>query len=150
MCGHTQSQILVCRKGNGQVVPIAVFVTQSTGFMRLYTDRFGTIKLPVPPKAEQSLIVQGISVETREIELTQERINREISLFREYRARLIADLVTGKLDVREAAAQLPEEVPEVEPLDEMEDMPEDEGVTDDEELAAAIRQLNYPCHRRNL
>ena len=30
---------------------------------------------------------------------------REISLLREYRTRLIADVVTGKLDVREAAAR---------------------------------------------
>ena len=34
---------------------------------------------------------------------------REIELLREYRTRLIADVVTGKLDVREAAAALPAE-----------------------------------------
>ena len=34
---------------------------------------------------------------------------REISLLREYRTRLIADVVTGKLDVREAAVRLPDE-----------------------------------------
>ncbi len=39
-------------------------------------------------------------------------------LLREYRTRLIADVVTGKLDVREAAARLPDEVEELEPLDE--------------------------------
>ena len=33
---------------------------------------------------------------------------RQIELLREYRTRLIADVVTGKLDVREAAANLPE------------------------------------------
>ena len=44
----------------------------------------------------------------------------EIRLLREYRTRLIADVVTGKLDVREAAARLPEEVEEPEPLDEAE------------------------------
>ena len=36
-------------------------------------------------------------------------VQREIDLLREYRTRLIADVVTGKLDVREAAAELPEE-----------------------------------------
>ena len=36
------------------------------------------------------------------------RANREIDLLREYRTRLIADVVTGKLDVRAAAATLPE------------------------------------------
>jgi len=33
----------------------------------------------------------------------------EITLMREYRTRLISDVVTGQLDVREAAARLPEE-----------------------------------------
>ena len=38
---------------------------------------------------------------------------REVELLDEYRARLIADVVTGKLDARGAAAALPE----VDPLD---------------------------------
>ena len=36
------------------------------------------------------------------------RAKREAALIKEYRARLIADAVTGKLDVREAAARLPD------------------------------------------
>ena len=43
-----------------------------------------------------------------------------MDLLREYRTRLIADVVTGKLDVREAAARLPQEAEDVEPLDEAE------------------------------
>ena len=35
------------------------------------------------------------------------RTNREIELLREYRTRLVADVVTGKLDVRDAARDLP-------------------------------------------
>jgi type I restriction enzyme, S subunit len=66
-----------------------------------------------------------------------ERAREEIDLLREYRTSLIADVVTGKLDVREAAERLPQELAEPEALDELEDMPEDEGVADDEELAAA-------------
>jgi type I restriction enzyme S subunit len=37
------------------------------------------------------------------------RLEREIDLLLEYRTRLVADVVTGKLDVREAAARLPDE-----------------------------------------
>ena len=37
------------------------------------------------------------------------RLEREIDLLREYRTRLVADVVTGKLDVREAAKRLPDE-----------------------------------------
>jgi type I restriction enzyme S subunit len=43
------------------------------------------------------------------------RFEREITLLREYRTRLTADVVTGKLDVRAAAAQLPEQA-EDEPM----------------------------------
>jgi len=39
---------------------------------------------------------------------------------REFRVRLIADVVTGKLDVRDAAARLPKDVDQAEPLDEIE------------------------------
>jgi len=37
-----------------------------------------------------------------------EAVEKEISLLREYRTRLVADVVTGKLDVRKAAEGLPE------------------------------------------
>jgi type I restriction enzyme S subunit len=70
-------------------------------------------------------------------------VHQEIALLREYRTRLIADVVTGKLDVREAAARLPDEVDEVgaEGLDEIEDSTEGEdtsvedAVPDSEEIA---------------
>jgi len=83
--------------------------TGSAGFMRLYTDRFGIIKLPLPPPDEQRAIVQEIAVGTVEIDQTMDRINREVNLLREYRSRLVTDVVTGKVDVREAAAGLPDE-----------------------------------------
>ena len=34
-----------------------------------------------------------------------------VPIIREFRTRLVADVVTGKLDVREAAARLPDEAP---------------------------------------
>lgn len=40
------------------------------------------------------------------------RTEREIALMQEYRTRLTADIVTGKLEVREATAKLPEELEE--------------------------------------
>ena len=57
---------------------------------------------------------------------------REIEVLWEYRTRLIADVVTGKLDVREAAARLPDEAEEPEPLDEIEaeGEPDEAGVDD--------------------
>ena len=44
-----------------------------------------------------------------------EQTNSEIDLLKEYRTRLTADVVTGKLDVREAARNLPNEPSDPEP-----------------------------------
>ncbi len=49
----------------------------------------------------------------------------EIDLLLEFRTRLIADVVTGKIDVREAAAGLPDEAEEPARFDEFE-VPDDE------------------------
>ena len=79
---------------------------------------------------EQKEIVDWLN---KELTKPNEAINRyenEITLLREYRTRLTADVVTGKLDVRAAAAQLPEEAEE-EPLPDPE-IPEDETETEDE------------------
>jgi type I restriction enzyme, S subunit len=56
---------------------------------------------------------------------------------REYRVCLIADVVTGKLDVREVAAQLPDEAEEPEPLDEAEALRDaDEDAADNLDAAS--------------
>jgi type I restriction enzyme S subunit len=56
--------------------------------------------LAMPPVHEQTEIVQLIEQSLRPLEDTNSRVHREIELLREYRTRLIADVVTGKLDVR--------------------------------------------------
>ena len=58
---------------------------------------------------EQQTIVESFECNTTPFATAISRLEREIDLLREYRTRLVADVVTGKLDVREAAAQLPEE-----------------------------------------
>ena len=63
----------------------------------------------LPPLTEQSIIVEYLDKATAAKDLAIARTRRQIDLVQEYRTRLIADVVTGKLDVREAAAQLPEE-----------------------------------------
>jgi type I restriction enzyme S subunit len=65
----------------------------------------------VPPSEEQLAIVRAVEAETAGLDSAISRVAREIELLREYRTRLVADVVTGKLDVREAAARLPDEAP---------------------------------------
>ena len=92
-------------------------------------------RMPLPPVNEQDLIVRFIEAETRKVEVAAAHLKREIDLLREYRTRLVAEVVTGKLDVREAAVRLPEEaLPDIaeEPIDET-----DEAELADEEVADA-------------
>ncbi|MBB6087099.1 NADAR domain-containing protein [Wenzhouxiangella marina] len=76
----------------------------------------------VPPVKEQLDIAESLRSAIDDVSATVERSEREIELLNEFRTRLFADAVTGKLDVREAAAKLPdlEENPGMaEPLDEL-------------------------------
>lgn len=65
-------------------------------------------QFPAPPVEEQRAIVVELRTSLVGVNIAISRIEREIELLREYRTRLIADVVTGKLDVRKAAAHLPE------------------------------------------
>jgi len=103
----------------------------------LNTQIIGGWPVPIPPTEEQAAIVCHIEKGTASITDATSRAHREISLLREYRTRLIADVVTGKLDVREAAARLPEESDEVEPIDEADVLGDAEEVTPDDLDAVA-------------
>ena len=66
----------------------------------------------LPPIDEQQEVLAHLDRATKKPSEAIDRAHREIVLLREYRTRLIADVVTGKLDVRGAA----EGLPEVDPL----------------------------------
>ena len=68
----------------------------------------GRISIAVPSIKEQGDALSRIGEETDPLNTTISRLEREIELFREYRIRLVADVVTGKLDVRDAARRLPD------------------------------------------
>ncbi len=61
--------------------------------------------------SSKRIVERFTGAEAAELERAISRLEREIELLREYRTRLVADVVTGKLDVREAAARLPDEAP---------------------------------------
>ena len=73
--------------------------------------------ITLPPAPDQKAIVDAIKEAIEPLAIETDRSRCQIDLLREYRTRLIVDVVTGKLDVREAAARLPDEVEEPEPLD---------------------------------
>ena len=74
----------------------------------LNTTTIGDILLVLPPLEYQPELLKGLHTAALPLSTAIARTEREIALMQEYRTRLTADLVTGKLDVREAAAKLPE------------------------------------------
>lgn len=68
--------------------------------------RLGSLHVAVPALAEQMAIVSFLDRSTTRIDTMISSIQDEISLLREYRTRLIADVVTGKLDVCKPADRL--------------------------------------------
>jgi len=63
-------------------------------------EKIQNLYIPVPSPHEQKEISGYFSKETKTIDQTITRAQREIDLIQEYRTRLIADVVTGKIDVR--------------------------------------------------
>jgi type I restriction enzyme S subunit len=85
------------------------------------------IVCPLPPLEEQRQILKHIEIHSSPINTAIGRTEREIDLLREYRTTLTAEVVTGKLDVREAAKRLPDEAVETLPPDDsMDELIEDE------------------------
>jgi type I restriction enzyme S subunit len=97
----------------------------------IYLNELGSIQIILPTIDDQEVIIAVVQKETLPITAAISRLDREILLLREYLTRLVADVVTGKLDVREAAAQLPDEtIPEI--AEEPADLSEDTEPVDEE------------------
>jgi type I restriction enzyme, S subunit len=82
---------------------------------KLTQDRLMSIAIAVPPREEQDKIIASAQAETAPLRAAIDRTKSEIALIGEFRTRLIADVVTGKLDVR-AAANLPDDADGVDEL----------------------------------
>ena len=87
---------------------VATRAKTSNGAYKVSGATVRSILLAVPPKPEQEAILKHLSNFISKAENAIEHIFSEISLIQEYRTRLTADVVTGKLDVREAAVKLPD------------------------------------------
>ena len=100
-------------------------------------DKLRAHRLPFPGKSEQLEIVSYLDTVSAAIDSAMTKARHEINLLREYRTRLIADVVTGKLDVREAAGRLHAEADEPEPIDDTEESVDNETGDPVEEVADA-------------
>ena len=75
---------------------------------RLYWEDFKQMPSLRPPAYEQAAIVAYLDKATANIDDATSRTRRQIELLHEYRTCLVADVVTGKFDVSEVAATLPD------------------------------------------
>ena len=114
--------LIRARPNQQMLLPGLLFAfTQSAGFrcwrdstliiatiQNISAEKYANLSLPIPPLFEQRKILRFIDAIISDNNHAVQLIKGEITLLREYRTRLIADVVTGKLDVREAAASLPD------------------------------------------
>lgn len=85
----------------------AIYVAQNGSSREgLPVSEVKALPIALPPLSEQRTIWQSVQRETLSLRTAVDRLEREIELLHEYRTRLIADVVTGRLDVRQAAARL--------------------------------------------
>ena len=79
---------------------------QGTTFAELSSEALGAFLLPVPTLPEQTAITRLLDHADRRIRRGICANQKGIELLHEYRTRLISDVVTGKVDVRDATANL--------------------------------------------
>lgn len=148
-CLH-QNHIFAVRPNQLQLIPHYLSVLMGTAYARVYFQstakqttnlaatnktKIGQLAVLLPSVFEQTEILTALSEELRPVSTAISRLDRELELLREYRTRLVADVVTGKLDVREAARNLPDEA---EPPDTPDtDVDDIEAVESDDESAEA-------------
>ena len=88
---------------------------------RLYWEDFKQMPTPCPPSEEQAVIADAVGSQTATTGACIRNMRSQIGLAYEYRTRLIADVATGKVDVRDMAARLPKEPDDPSVLDHREE-----------------------------
>ena len=75
---------------------------RGVSIMHVYSNQLKYLWLAFPPTEEQEAVAEHIDRVASDIAAAMDRARRQIDLMEEYRTRLIADVVTGKMDVRES------------------------------------------------
>jgi type I restriction enzyme S subunit len=118
--------LIRARPNQSLVIPEFLFAyTQSYAFQawrdsifiistiqNISAEKYATLPIPIPSITEQKRILDLIKLQIQPIDIAISSAKREIDFLYEYRSRLVADVVTGKLDVRDIAASLPDEIEE--------------------------------------
>lgn len=120
----------------------ALYTASSRGItssrLRLYPDDFLNLRFLCPPLDEQEEIVHWLKEHTAHIDSAIARASREIELLDELRSGLTSDVVTGKVDVRKAAAALPD----VDPGDAVDDLDDALNLAAENELDGILEEAD--------
>ena len=81
------------------IIPFDFYSSKTALPSMTQTDLY-EVKFGIPSKEEQKEIVQYIKIQTTKIDKNISTIEKEIALVEEYKTALIAEAVTGKIDVR--------------------------------------------------
>ncbi|WP_443410740.1 hypothetical protein [Candidatus Corynebacterium faecigallinarum] len=84
------------------------YIKQTTGIQNLDLHSYMNHEIPMPSSLEQERAVLDVKAVFREIDAVAARLKQEIALLQEFRTSLVADVVTGQVDVRGVAATLPD------------------------------------------
>jgi len=98
--------------------------------VHISTSALRRIRIQVPPVEEQQAIAKQLDKQCASIDKIVSKLNEKISLLAEYRTRLISDVVTGKLDVRDVSVPEYEAVEDIASsvsIDDLEEMEERYG-----------------------
>jgi len=82
--------------------------TGTAGFLRLYDDRFLDTIVFLPPEDEQTMVLRELSNRVATINTLIDTERRALQQIDEYRSCLVAEVITGKVDVREAVVSIAE------------------------------------------
>ena len=121
--GNVNQHVCIIRPERERLLPefLAAFLSTPSMQREILSEQNGAsreglslqairnFKVAMPSISDQQRIIDEVRAKTAQFDVMAHAAEDEIYLLREYQTRLIADVVTGKLDVREAAAELPEE-----------------------------------------
>ena len=121
--GNVNQHVCIIRPHQSRLLPGLLAAYLSTPMMQreiqveqkgasregLTLQSIRNFRVIVPPLPEQTAIASHLDKATSAIDAAISTARRQVELMREYRASLIAHVVTGKLDVRAAAEHLPQE-----------------------------------------
>lgn len=120
---------------------LAALLVGST-FPRINVSEVKGLLIFVPPRNEQDNIVAYLDRALEQIDRAIGAAVRAATLLREFRIRLTADVVTGKFDVRQVAASLPDAITKEEIVfDEIEPLFDEESDEDDSDLESFMEEV---------